>query len=152
MEAIETIAQALANNLTKLLDQYGLRSKIITYIKDEGSYLYFVTIVLKFVVKCEVLGLDESFQSFQSFFNVVNIPNSRTKERRGLITYYKTYGIIVLKKHVNANQYVIAKKFENETNNEITKKIERQLAKKRPNVLASAISFFCCCKRTFQKG
>ncbi len=62
-EAIETIAQALANNLTKLLDQYGLRNKIITYVKDEGSYLYFMTIVLKFVVKCEVLGLDESFQS-----------------------------------------------------------------------------------------
>jgi len=25
--------------------------------------------------------------------NVVNIPSPRTKERKGLITYYKTYGI-----------------------------------------------------------
>jgi hypothetical protein len=62
-EAIKTITQTLANNLTKLLDQYGLRNKIITYVKDEGSNLYSMAIVLKFVVKCEVLGLDESFQS-----------------------------------------------------------------------------------------
>jgi hypothetical protein len=28
--------------------------------------------------------------------SVVNIPNAKTKEKKGLITYYKTYGIIVL--------------------------------------------------------
>jgi hypothetical protein len=26
--------------------------------------------------------------------NSINSPNPRTKERKGLITYYKTYGII----------------------------------------------------------
>jgi len=62
--------------------------------------------------------------------NVVNIPNSRTKERRGLITYYKTYGITTLKKHVDANHYVIAKKFQKEINNEITKKLKNNLQKK----------------------
>jgi hypothetical protein len=46
--------------MTKLLDQYGLRNKIIAYVKDEGSNLNTVTIVLKSVIKCEVLGLDES--------------------------------------------------------------------------------------------
>jgi hypothetical protein len=44
--------------------------------------------------------------------NIVNISNPRTKERKGLITYYKTYGIIVLKKHVDANHFIIAKKIE----------------------------------------
>ncbi len=73
--------------------------------------------------------------------NVVNIPNSRTKERRGLINYYKTYGITTLKKH-DANHFVIANKFEKKINNETTKIVERQLAKKRPNVRASPISFF----------
>jgi hypothetical protein len=63
-EAIEIIGQTLANNLTKLFDQYGLRNKIITYVKDEGSNLNTMTIVLKYVVKHEVLGLDESFQGF----------------------------------------------------------------------------------------
>ncbi len=29
--------------------------------------------------------------------NVVNIPNPRTEERIRLITYYKTYGIMILK-------------------------------------------------------
>jgi len=52
----------LTNNLTKLLDQYELRNKMITYVKDEGSNLYTMTIALKYFVKCEVLGLDESFQ------------------------------------------------------------------------------------------
>jgi hypothetical protein len=46
--------------LTKLLDQYGLRNKIIANVKDEGSNLNIVTIALKYVVKCEVLGLIES--------------------------------------------------------------------------------------------
>jgi hypothetical protein len=43
-EATETIGQALANNLTNLLDQYGLRNKIIAYVKDEGSNLNTMTI------------------------------------------------------------------------------------------------------------
>jgi len=46
--------------LTKLFDQYGLRNKIIAYLKDEGLDLNIVTIVLKSIIKCEVLGLDES--------------------------------------------------------------------------------------------
>jgi hypothetical protein len=55
-EAIQITRQTLANNLTKLLDQYGLRNKIIAYVKDEGSNLITMIVVLKFVMKC-----DESF-------------------------------------------------------------------------------------------
>jgi hypothetical protein len=57
-----------------------------------------------------------------------------------------------LKKHVDTNHSIIAKKFEEEFNNEIIKSVEKQLAKKRPNVPANAISIFFCFKRTFQKG
>ncbi len=39
--------------------------------------------------------------------NVVNIPSPRMKERKWLTTYYKTYGITVLKKHVDANHSII---------------------------------------------
>jgi hypothetical protein len=35
-EANETIGQTLAINLTKLLDRYDLRKKIIAYVKGEG--------------------------------------------------------------------------------------------------------------------
>ncbi len=56
------IGKTLANNLTKLFDQYGLRNKIIAYVKDEGSNVNTMTIVLKFVVKGEILGLNEKFQ------------------------------------------------------------------------------------------
>jgi len=45
-----------------LFDQYGLRNKIIAYVKDEGSNLNTMTIALKSIVKCEIFHLDESFQ------------------------------------------------------------------------------------------
>jgi hypothetical protein len=58
-EAIETIEQTLV--LTKSFNQYGLRNKIIAYVKDKGSNLNTMTITLKSIVKCEVVGIDESF-------------------------------------------------------------------------------------------
>ncbi len=60
-EAIKTTRQKLSNNLTKLFDQYGLRNKMVVYVKDEGSNLNTMTIALKSIIKCEVLGLDENF-------------------------------------------------------------------------------------------
>jgi hypothetical protein len=44
-----------------LFDQYGLRNKIIAYVKDKGSNLNTMTIALKSIVKCEALGLNENF-------------------------------------------------------------------------------------------
>jgi hypothetical protein len=44
-----------------LLDEYGLRSNIITYVKHEGSNLNTMISALRFVVKCETLGMEESF-------------------------------------------------------------------------------------------
>jgi hypothetical protein len=52
--------QALTINLKKLLDSYGLRKKIIVYVKDEGANLTMTT-SFKFIVNCEVLGLEENF-------------------------------------------------------------------------------------------
>jgi hypothetical protein len=52
----------LSRNLIELLDAYGLRNKIISYVKDEGSKLNTLNNVLESVVKCETLGLEESFQ------------------------------------------------------------------------------------------
>jgi hypothetical protein len=51
----------LAKFVIDLLDAYGLRNKIMTYVKDEGSNLNTLTSVLKCVVKCENLSLEESF-------------------------------------------------------------------------------------------
>jgi hypothetical protein len=60
-ETTKTIGQALPINLNELLDSYGLRRKIITYIKYEGAILNFMTITFKFIVNCEILGLEEIF-------------------------------------------------------------------------------------------
>ncbi len=68
--------------------------------------------------------------------------NPNTKERKGFITYYKTYGIIVLKKHVDSDHTTIIKKIEEKVNVLVRGPIERQLAKKRMNVLRNVISKF----------
>jgi hypothetical protein len=52
----------LAKNLIELLDIYGLRNKIIVYVKDEGSNLNTLIDILKSIIQCETLGLEESFQ------------------------------------------------------------------------------------------
>ncbi len=55
------ISQTLARSLTKLLEKYGLRKKIIVCVKNEGSNLNAMTIALKIVVNYEYFGLEESF-------------------------------------------------------------------------------------------
>jgi hypothetical protein len=52
----------LAKNLIELLESYALKRKIIIYVKDEGSNLNTMTIALKSIVSCDMLGLEESFQ------------------------------------------------------------------------------------------
>jgi hypothetical protein len=67
------------------------------------------------------------------------------------MTYYKTYGIIAFKKHVNANHDIIEKKFEEKFNSPMRKRMERQLVKKRLNVYGSAISNFFGVKDLLKK-
>ncbi len=45
-----------------MLNAYELRKKIIAYVKDERFNLNIMTLTLKFVVSCDVLGLEEKFQ------------------------------------------------------------------------------------------
>ncbi len=52
----------MAKNLTKFLDSYGLKKKIVTYVKDEGSNMNTMATTLKSVVSCDILGSEESFQ------------------------------------------------------------------------------------------
>jgi hypothetical protein len=56
-EATNNIGQALAKNLTNLLDKYGLKKKIIVNVKDERSNFNAMTTILKVVQNCESLGL-----------------------------------------------------------------------------------------------
>jgi hypothetical protein len=52
--------------------------------------------------------------------------NPRTQVRKGLIFYYKTNGIISLKKHVDVDHSVIAQMFEEEVNNLLKRSEEKQ--------------------------
>ncbi len=44
-----------------LLKQYGLTKKILAYVKDKGANLNIMTIALKSIISCEILGMMESF-------------------------------------------------------------------------------------------
>jgi len=81
--------------------------------------------------------------------NYIFALNSSTKERKGIIKYYKTYGITILKKHVDANHFINSKKIKEEVNN--VRSVEKQLAKKKPNVSIHVISSFIVMKDLFKK-
>jgi hypothetical protein len=58
------------------LDEYGSRKTIFAYVKDEGSNMNAKTIILKFIMSRECLGLEESFQGSyfgHGFFKLVNM-------------------------------------------------------------------------------
>jgi hypothetical protein len=54
--------------------------------------------------------------------------NQRTRLKKGLVFYFKNNGLIALKKHLNANHGLSAKKFEEEMN--LESPMEKQFAKK----------------------
>jgi hypothetical protein len=81
-EASETTRHIMARNLTKLLDQYDLREKIIAYVEDEGANLNVTTIALKSMVNCEVLVMEESFQGIyfgHAFFKACQYGTTKEK-------------------------------------------------------------------------
>jgi hypothetical protein len=52
--------------------------------------------------------------------------NPRTQARKGLISYYKTNGMISFEKHVDVDHFFIAQMFEEEVNNLLRRTKERQ--------------------------
>jgi hypothetical protein len=55
----------------------------------------------------------------------VHVLNPNTKKRKILITYYRTYGITILKKHVDNDHATIVKKIKEETNVLIRRPFEK---------------------------
>jgi hypothetical protein len=47
--------------LNNLLDSFGLRKKIIAFVKDEGVNLNAMTFIARSIVNCDILRLKESF-------------------------------------------------------------------------------------------
>ncbi len=61
-EAIETMKQTMVLKFQVLFNKYDLRVKIFTHVKDEGVNLNAMITILKLVVSCENLNLEEAFQ------------------------------------------------------------------------------------------
>ncbi len=56
-EANDTIGQRLAKQLKAMLEKFGLTSKVLCYVKDEGTNLTSMIIALKSVISCEAFNL-----------------------------------------------------------------------------------------------
>jgi len=95
-EAIETTWQALVVNLNNLLDSFGLRKKIITFVKNEGVNLNAMTLALRSIVSCHILRLEESFNGscFKHVFSKAC--------QYGIVEdkVYKDMGFMQLKMHI----------------------------------------------------
>jgi hypothetical protein len=66
--------------------------------------------------------------------------NPRTKERKGIISYYKKNEITTLKKHVDVYHVLFAKIIDEELSGLVKILLEIQLAKKKLNVFSFKIS------------
>jgi hypothetical protein len=56
-QANDTTWQRLTRLLKAMLKKFRLTSKILCYVKDEGTNLGTMTITLKLVISCEALNL-----------------------------------------------------------------------------------------------
>ncbi len=80
------------------------------------------------------------------------IINQWTRVMKGLVSYFKSSGIITtLKKHVNVEHGLIAKKFEDEVNNNTKTRMEKKIVKKMPKKFGSAIFNFLGFVDSFKK-
>jgi hypothetical protein len=64
--------------------------------------------------------------------------NPDTKERKGFITHYKTYGITILKKYVDSDHAIIIKKLRKKKC--FSKRTIQKTTSKKTNVLSK---FYC---------
>jgi hypothetical protein len=70
---------------------------------------------------------------------------------KGLFLYNTTNGITTLKKHVNINNSIIAKLFEEAINSPLKGKVEKKLAKKISNPSSNVIVNFFVVKNLLHK-
>ncbi len=69
----------------------------------------------------------------------MNVTNPRTQAKKGLISYYKTNGIIALKKHVDVDFYLFIKSLKKKI---MKKKCGKVANKKNSNPFGLSISIF----------
>ncbi len=81
-----------------------------------------------------------------------NVPFiAKTKFIKKTISCLKTNGITIFKKYVDVEYILIAKKFEEEISSLVRSGLEKQLAKRRPNVSTNEIFEFFSIKDPFKK-
>ncbi len=69
-----------------------------------------------------------------------------------MISYYKTYGITIFFKHVDANHILIATRFKEKVNDLLKEKEERQPSQKRANLSSGSNLYNICSEGFLQKG
>jgi hypothetical protein len=82
--------------------------------------------------------MPSNYEMCSLYNNPIFVYNPKSQTKKGLTLYNITIGIIKLKKHANANHFIIVKMFGKEVNN--------QLTQNKPNLIDDAIVNFCVAK------
>ncbi len=115
------------------MDKYGLRKNIIAYVKDEGFNLNAMTSALKYVVNCEFLRLEESFQGtcFGHAFSKA-CQNGIVEEK----VYKKLKYVSIKSTQANLQTCIIRSKKFGKGRHEWNKAcLETKIQPKKPNIL-----------------
>ncbi len=73
-EITKNFGSDVALQVNEMLAKHGFNAWVITYVKDEGSNISTMTIVLTFVVSCEMLGMATPFVGLWWRHVITNMP------------------------------------------------------------------------------
>jgi hypothetical protein len=89
---------------------------------------------------------------FLCYHKPIESCNKRTKSRKGLISYYKTNGIIFLEKYANASHVILYNTFEENVNSSWKGSVEKELTKTCPKISRSSIFDFFAIQNLYKQG
>ncbi len=73
-EITKNFGSAMALQVNEMLAKHGFNAWVITYVKDERSNISTMTIVLTFIVSCEMLGMATPFVGLCWRHVIANMP------------------------------------------------------------------------------
>jgi hypothetical protein len=96
-------------NLAKLLDLHDLKKKIIAHVNNESENLNAITTTIKYIINCEVLGMEEGLQSTCCSHAIFKACQYGTIEKK-VCKNFKTIFLLSLPSLIYKSAYYLAKK------------------------------------------
>ncbi len=93
--------------------------------------IIYVRFLFLWMITKMLMWMPQTMQCIISCNSPILFCSLQVQAMKGLFVYNTTNGITTLKKHLNANHFIIAKLFKEAINSPLKWKVEKQLAKKR---------------------